>query len=207
MVIHQCAINLIGRSWLSAKKILSISWIAPPERQKGINSFLPTPLASSIARCKRRMRTWDGYGVCGDTRGPVWYVSKNKFHWIWVDRIPNVALLVFHVHCGTLKTNQSKECECIMEFSLIHFNVLVQGLSRCEKIFGWHFNINVYWVKVVVNFFNFRTYVSIEDGDNTTRPLGFLKATVKFEKGEDNPCVSVAGVLGRGVEIMVLLNN
>ena len=49
--------------------------------------------------------------------------------------------------------------------------------------------------------------MSIEDGDNTTRPLGFLKATVKFETGEENPCASVAGVLGRGVEIMVRLNN
>ena len=34
------------------------------------------------------------------------------------------------VHYGTLNSNQSKECECIMEFSLIHCNVLKKLLSE-----------------------------------------------------------------------------
>ena len=38
-------------------------------------------------------------------------------------RIPKVTLLVFCVRCGTLNSNQSKECECVMEFPLIHFNI------------------------------------------------------------------------------------
>ena len=41
--------------------------------------------------------------------------------------MPKVKLLVFYVCCGTInsRSNQSKEFECIMEFSLIHFNVLI----------------------------------------------------------------------------------
>ena len=39
--------------------------------------------------------------------------------------IPKVVLLVFRVRCGTLNSNQSKECECVMEFPLSHFNVLI----------------------------------------------------------------------------------
>ena len=38
-------------------------------------------------------------------------------------RIPKVTLLVFCVRCGTLNSNQAKECEYVMEFPLIHFNI------------------------------------------------------------------------------------
>ena len=38
-------------------------------------------------------------------------------------------LPVYRVCCGTLKSNQSKECECVMEFALGHFNVLVVFLD------------------------------------------------------------------------------
>ena len=43
--------------------------------------------------------------------------------------IPKVTLLVFRVRCGTLNSNQPEGRECVVEFSLIHFNVLIQGLS------------------------------------------------------------------------------
>ena len=43
-------------------------------------------------------------------------------------RILKVALLVFRVHCGTFNSNQSKQCECIMKFPLIHFNVHIPCL-------------------------------------------------------------------------------
>ena len=61
-------------------------------------------------------------------------------------------------------------------------------------------------LKQLFVFLDCRTYVSIEDADNTTRPLGYVKGTVKFETGESNPCVSISGVVGRGVEIMVCMN-
>ena len=48
-------------------------------------------------------------------------------------RTPIVTLLVLCVRCGTLNSNQSEECECIMEFSLIHFNVLILGLSAYDS--------------------------------------------------------------------------
>ena len=54
-------------------------------------------------------------------------VKKKKIKNTCVN-ISKVALLVFRVHCGTLTSNQ--ECECVMEFPLIHFNDLMQGLSR-----------------------------------------------------------------------------
>ena len=34
------------------------------------------------------------------------------------------------VHYGTLNSNESKEWECVVEFSLIHFNVLKKLLSE-----------------------------------------------------------------------------
>ena len=43
------------------------------------------------------------------------------------------------VRCGTLNGSHSKECECVMEFLLIHFSVFISGLSgyvlrtSCEK--------------------------------------------------------------------------
>ena len=39
-------------------------------------------------------------------------------------QISKVTLPLFRVRCGTLNSNQSKECKCIMEFPLIHFNIL-----------------------------------------------------------------------------------
>ena len=36
-------------------------------------------------------------------------------------------LLAFHMRCGTRNSNQSKECKCVMELPLIHFNVLIKG--------------------------------------------------------------------------------
>ena len=31
----------------------------------------------------------------------------------------------FRWHCGTLNSNQSKECGCVIEFSLSHFTALI----------------------------------------------------------------------------------
>ena len=42
-----------------------------------------------------------------------------------------VTLLVFRVHYETLNSNQSKEWKCIMEFPLIHFNVLIRPFGIC----------------------------------------------------------------------------
>ena len=43
-------------------------------------------------------------------------------------------LLVFHMCCGTLNSNQAKECECVMELPLTHFNGLTYGLLEyCEQ--------------------------------------------------------------------------
>ena len=56
-------------------------------------------------------------------------------------------------------------------------------------------------------FLHYRTYVSIEDANSTTRPLGNAKGTVKFERRESNPCVSISSVVGRGIEIMVCVNK
>ena len=41
--------------------------------------------------------------------------------------IPNVTLIGFRLHCGTLNSNQSNECECVMEFIGNRFKVLKQG--------------------------------------------------------------------------------
>ena len=38
--------------------------------------------------------------------------------------VVKVTLPVLRVHCGTINRNQSEECECVMEFPSIHFNVL-----------------------------------------------------------------------------------
>ena len=43
------------------------------------------------------------------------------------------VFFLFFVRGGILNSNQSEECECIMEFPLIHLNVLIQGLSGYEK--------------------------------------------------------------------------
>ena len=48
-------------------------------------------------------------------------------------RIPKVTLLVFCVLCVTFYSNQFEECECVMEFSLTYFNVLIQGLAGYDK--------------------------------------------------------------------------
>ena len=46
-------------------------------------------------------------------------------------RIAKVMILVFRTRCGTLNSNQSKDCDRIMELLLSHFNVFISGLS------GW----------------------------------------------------------------------
>ena len=43
----------------------------------------------------------------------------------FVKSIWKVVLFIVCVYCGNLDINQSKECECVMEFILIHFNVLI----------------------------------------------------------------------------------
>ena len=68
---------------------------------------------------------------------------------------PKVTLLAFRMHRRTLNTNQSKECEWIMEFSLIHFNVLMQDLSVYNnvnvhglgqhKVIKWQIKITMKW--------------------------------------------------------------
>ena len=50
-------------------------------------------------------------------------------------RIPKVTLLLFRVRCGTLNSNESKEYECLMEFPLIHFNLLLLGFSGYDLKF------------------------------------------------------------------------
>ena len=57
-----------------------------------------------------------------------------------MNRIPKIMLLVFRVRCGTLKSNQPKEFECIMEFPLTHYNVFKKGLSgNREKLRGQNY--------------------------------------------------------------------
>ena len=46
--------------------------------------------------------------------------------------MPKVTILVFRVPCD-IRSNQSKECECIMEFPLSHFYVLIEDLSGYES--------------------------------------------------------------------------
>ena len=46
---------------------------------------------------------------------------------------PKVTPLVFHVRCGTLHSNQYKECECVMEFLLILLNFL-QGFRDINQV-------------------------------------------------------------------------
>ena len=49
--------------------------------------------------------------------------------------IPKVTLLVFcRVRCGTLNSDQSKECDNVMEFPLLRFNVL-KALRDVQVIF------------------------------------------------------------------------
>ena len=49
-------------------------------------------------------------------------------------------LLVFRVRCGTVNSNQAKEYGCVMQFPLIHFNVLVVPRAThtvtCTQRFG-----------------------------------------------------------------------
>ena len=52
-----------------------------------------------------------------------------KFHTNFHIVSRKYKLLVFGVRCRILSRNHSKECECVMEFPLIHFNVLKQPLS------------------------------------------------------------------------------
>ena len=40
-----------------------------------------------------------------------------------------ITLRVFRVCCATLNSNQSKECECVVEFPLTHFNVFNKGFQ------------------------------------------------------------------------------
>ena len=56
--------------------------------------------------------------------------SGSAHRWILII-IPKVTLLVFRVRCEILNrsSNQSKECECIMEFPVNHFNVLIKVRS------------------------------------------------------------------------------
>ena len=43
-------------------------------------------------------------------------------------------LIVCHVYCGALNNNKCKECECVVEFPLIHFNVLTEDLSQYKHL-------------------------------------------------------------------------
>ena len=55
-------------------------------------------------------------------------ISCSRSHRCFI-RIPKLTLLVFRVRCGSLNCSQYQEREGIMEFPLIPFNVLIQGLS------------------------------------------------------------------------------
>ena len=59
------------------------------------------------------------------------------FYWFYNGRIPKVTLLLFRVRCETLNTNQFRECECVMGFPFIHFNVPLLGLSG-YTVTSWH---------------------------------------------------------------------
>ena len=41
-----------------------------------------------------------------------------------------VTLPVVRVRCGFLSSNQFKECECVVEFPLIHLNVFISGYDQ-----------------------------------------------------------------------------
>ena len=63
-------------------------------------------------------------------------------------RIPKVTLPVFRVRCGTLNGNKCKECECIMEFPLIHFNVLTLDLLGYDQMCNTTIFVNDIGLKI-----------------------------------------------------------
>ena len=68
----------------------------------------------------------------------LFFFTVNFYSWLIINKLcgheieicsdsayPENNSIVFRVRCGTLNTNQSKECECVVEFPLIHFNFLI----------------------------------------------------------------------------------
>ena len=47
-------------------------------------------------------------------------------HSCYSSTYPESNAICFSVHYGTLHSNRFKECECIVEFPLIHFNVFIR---------------------------------------------------------------------------------
>ena len=68
----------------------------------------------------------------------TWNVLVYSIFSVDPSRIPKVALLVFPAHCGHLNSNQSNECECIMEYPLSLFNVIKKGHSGYSRWFKFH---------------------------------------------------------------------
>ena len=62
-----------------------------------------------FSKKRRNVKKWSKMGI---------RMLKGRF------QISKVTLPVFRVCCGTLNSNQSKECKRLMEFPLIHFNIL-----------------------------------------------------------------------------------
>ena len=77
-------------------------------------------------------------------------------------RIPKVTLLVFRVHGRTLNWNQSKECKCVMEFPLNHFNVLILGFSGYDRLFVLNCD-NFFCPKFMDVVVKFQIYLQTED--------------------------------------------
>ena len=51
--------------------------------------------------------------------------KKNPTDFSFRGHIAKVTVLIFRVCCWTLNSNQPKECGCIMEFPLNHYNILI----------------------------------------------------------------------------------
>ena len=87
-------------------------------------------------------------------------------------RFPKVTLLVFCVGCTTLNINQFKECECVMEFPLIHFNVFIKSLSGYGKS---------------PNYVFFRQCVSISEILEIVKLLGRRDSHFQIISGKTSP--------------------
>ena len=70
-------------------------------------------------------------------------MTENYLKHLCIISMTKVGLLVFMCVVELLNTNQSKECECIMEFPLINFNVLIKGLSGFAPTQSWLFSVMV----------------------------------------------------------------
>ena len=84
--------------------------------------FKLTPIHASVIYQIPWIR-WIHWKFCPFRKNSI---VNQENHMIKQNVSPKVTPLVFHVCCGTLNSNQYKECECVMEFLLIHINFLTR---------------------------------------------------------------------------------